>query len=123
MNEAVSDEGVRVLWSLLSSEDDATERKDHDHAKTTTTDHKNKKARHGAHNKTTTTDHAKTTTTDHDAISMAMATTRSHATERTTDHAKTTTITDAKTMTDATDAPSTQLCSLDSQMLYEMLDA
>ena len=122
MNEAVSDEGVAVLWSLLSSEDDATERKDHDHAKTTTTDHKNKKARHGAHNKTTTTDHAKTTTTDHDAISMAMATTRSHATERTTDHAKTTTITDAKTMTDATDAPATQY-SLDSQMLYEMLDA
>ena len=73
MNEAVSDEGVRVLWSLLSSEDDATERKDHDHAETTTTDHKNKKARHGAHNKTTTTDHAKTTTTDHDAITNTNA--------------------------------------------------
>ena len=84
MNEAVSDEGVRVLWSLLSSEDDATERKDHDHAKTTTTDHKNKKARHGAHNKTTTTDHAKTTNTDHDTITLALETTRSHA--NTTDH-------------------------------------
>ena len=124
MNEAVSDEGVRVLWSLLSSEDDATERKDHDHAKTTTTDHKNKKARHGAHNKTTTTDHAKTTTTDHDAISMAMATTRSHATERTTtDHAKTTTDHDAITNTNAAqDIPRTQLLSLTTQHLIEMMD-
>ena len=74
MNEAVSDEGVRVLWSLLSSEDDATERKDHDHAKTTTTDHKNKKARHGAHNKTTTTDHAKTNTTDQQQTRTTSAT-------------------------------------------------
>ena len=124
MNEAVSDEGVRVLWSLLSSEDDATERKYHDHAKTTTTDHKNKKARHGAHNKTTTTDHAKTTTTDHDAISMAMATTRSHAKERTTtDHAKTTT-TDADAITNtnaAQDIPRTQLLSLTTQHLIDMM--
>ena len=122
MNEAVSDEGVRVLWSLLSSEDDATERKDHDHAKTTTTDHKNKKARHGAHNKTTTTDHAKTTTTDHDAISRAMATTRSHATERTTtDHAKTTT-TDHDAITNTNAAKGTQLLSLTTQQMCEMLE-
>ena len=38
MSEPVSDDGIAVLWSLLSSED-ATEREDHDHAKTTTTDH------------------------------------------------------------------------------------
>ena len=95
MNEAVSDEGVRVVWSLLSGEDDATERKDHDHAKITTTDHKNKKARHGAHNKTTTTDHAKTTTTDHDAITNTNA---------------------------AQDIPRTQLLSLTTQHLIDMMD-
>ena len=97
MNEAVSDEGVRALWSLLSSEDDATERKYHDHAKTTTTDHKNKKARHGAHNKTTTTDHAKTTTTDHDAITI----TNTNAEQ---------------------DIEMTQIVSLTTQTLFRMID-
>ena len=120
MGEPVSDDGIAVLWSLLSSED-ATEREDHDHAKTTTTDRNNKVTRHGAHNKTTTRDHAKTTTTDDDAIAMA---TRTHggATERTNaDHAKTTT-TDHDAITNTNAAKDTQLLSLTTQQIYEMLE-
>ena len=146
MSEPVSDEGIAVLWSLLN---DTTTT---DHAKTTTTDQQQTRTTSATatttdHAKTTTTDHdaiekdsseeeVVTTMTDaewgecikrwneHEARKKK----RCHATaatERTTtDHAKTrTTDADAITNTNAAqDIPRTQLLSLTTQHLIDMMD-